>query len=228
MRDLKQGIIVGTWSGGLKYADVCLDSLAPIKDKYPITIIVNDFKQTEEMEDWIVSKDEYDTILIPRDSYELGAIKVARDMAGYDEFWFFQDTVEITDTSFIESSFIDLPGYSVTYCTNYMQYYLGKYRTKTLKKVSIPTVTTKQEAIDWEWKFTAPYIKADGHPGFIVDSSFDGQFPTNSPKNYLEEFLGEERFVVIGKYLKKRLSLQVANGLPIHDLERWKDSWRRK
>lgn len=203
---MRKGILVGTWSGGKDFANLCLNSLEPVRRDFPIIVGINDFHNADS--DWVESlRHKYDIMEIYRDGYELAPIFGMANIPqiDIDEFWFFQDTIEITDCSFIPLS-LQQDGLSFSYCKQYMIFYLGKYRTETLKKMMAVEVRSKKDSMFWEWYFTRlyHYIDYDGRNSYVVDPELNIWDKDN---NYIDTIFGEERLIIKGKYLIKRLGL---------------------
>jgi hypothetical protein len=207
---MKQGIVVCTWSGGKDWTWLCLNSLEPIYGKYPIYVVINDYKNAPK--DWIEELNKYvNVILIESDLREIGALTSIVKNTDLDEFWFFQDTIEITDTTFIVRSFEDFPGNSMSYMQNYMQYYLGKWKSEVIRSMDIklPEKISKLEAIEYELKFANSYAAKDfSKSPLAIDASMGY---SNYRSNYIDTLLGDERLAVVGKYLIKRLSIVKEN-----------------
>lgn len=203
---MNQGIVVGTWSGGQKEANLCLNSLKPLYGKYPILVAINNFNEADP--EWVESLSKYFPILeIYEDFRELGAIITATAHTNLDEFWFIQDTVEILDTSFIEMTFKVFPGVTCSYHRNPMQYYLGKWRTSIIKQTPLFSFPkTKEEAIYLEWTYTNAYLETAKEPKghLVVDLEFNLE---NWNANFLQKTFGEDRIGIVGRHLIKRLSI---------------------
>lgn len=203
---MKQGIVVCTWKGGLHWAELCLDSLSPLEGMYDIYLAVNDYGSdiTEQVSNptWNY---KINLLGIKGDYREIGAMKAVLDRTDLDEFWLFQDTVEITDPSFIVESFTSYAGISCSYMNNFMQFYLGKWGTDLLRKIDITLPKTKMQAIKYEHTLANAYGSIVPPPGYtIIDPHF---VYWNERTNYIDTLFDEDRFAVVGKYLIKRVSL---------------------
>jgi hypothetical protein len=211
---MKQGIVVVTWSGGAKWANLCLDSLSPLYGQYPFYVVVNDGKNAHPK--WIEELTKYfNVVLLDGDHREMGAIKVITEHTDLDEFWLIQDSIQFINPSFIWDSFENHPGKTCTYCKNPMQYYLGKWQASIIRQMdNIPLPKTKEEAVYLEHEFYNMYRdkknELDYQPPemIIYDSAFSHK---NKEANYIEEILGEKRLSVVGIGLIKRLSLSPEN-----------------
>lgn len=211
---VKQGIVVCTWSGGSSWANLCLYSLRELYGMVPIYVVVNDAQNADE--EWIQQLAEsYNTMLLFGDFREVGALKAITDHTNLDEFWFFQDSIQITDPSFIVNSFVNYSGKDVTYHHNHFQYYLGMWDANILRTMEFPEMPkTKEEAIALEADFCNAYsiIKnkdnLDASQCYIVDLDFDH---LNLERNYVTHLFGEQRVAVVGNYLIKRLSVVPEN-----------------
>lgn len=232
---MKQGIVVCTWSGGQNWADLCLDSLRPVYEHYPFYVVMNDAKNADPQ--WVNDLAKFfNVILLDGDTRELGAMKAIVDSTDLDEFWFFQDTVEITDPSFIFQTFKECSGIDTSYNKNHMQYYLGMWDANVLRKMEIPIPRNKQDAIDYEWRFGNAYAISKGGTNGPIWIGIDPTFNHLSEEsNYLSMMFGEERLSVVGKYLIKRVSLAPENMIWINgkpftedDIKYWKTKWKRK
>jgi hypothetical protein len=225
---MNQGIVVVTWSGGKNWAELCLKSLESLKERLPIYIVINDAPNANRV--WINSLiPRYNVIEVGGDFRELGALKCIIERTDLDEFWLFQDSIEITDPSFIIESFY-YDRISFSYSKNTFQYYIGKWRRDTLKMIEIPLPKTKLDAIGYEFRFGNFYRSLETGI-YIVDSDFDHE---NRETNYLETLFGEERLTVVGKYLNKRVSLAPENMIKMErvqltseEIEQWKESYRK-
>lgn len=228
---MKQGIVVCTWSGGKKWANLCLKSLEPLYGSYPIVVVINDAANASRF--WIKQlMTRYSVVEIKDDLRELGAIAAITEYGDLDEFWLFQDSIEITDVSFIPDSF-DFEDYTFSYHKNYMQYYLGKWRKEVLKQIEIPLPSNKREAIEYEWRLFNLYRQVEDQNGiYIIDPTFNHE---DRKKNYLETKFGEERLSIVGKHLIKRLSLHPENMVKLEriplteeEIDWWMNSWEHK
>jgi hypothetical protein len=94
--------------------------------------------------------------------YEIGGIK--KGMRLFDEFVLLHDTC-VVKTNTLFDLFFGYQGTSVSVSPNFLSY-LGKFRTKTLLKLTIPNVHTKREAVDAESQFLREYISFE--PNHIV------------------------------------------------------------
>jgi hypothetical protein len=205
---MNKGIVVGTWHGGRNYATRCLNSLEPIYGQVPIYVVVNDWEKADP--DWLEElKQRYAVLGVAYDGYELGAIFAANQITNLDEFWFFQDTIEITDCGFILET-LNQEGFSYSYGIKYMLFYLGKYRREVLSQMFTPKVNSKEDAMVWEWYFNHLYYYMDGGDGTTA-LVVDGEIDVWNNENYTENLYGEDRLVIKGKYLLKRMSLTAAN-----------------
>lgn len=228
---MKQGIVVCTWSGGLNWASLCIESLIPIYKKYPFYLVVNDADNADK--NWIAGMSNFmNVLLLKSDSRELGAIKSILKNTDLDEFWLFQDTVEILDTAFIEDTFINHQNKSASYMLNFMQFYLGKWKTDVLRSMNIPHPKDKMEAIRYEHSFANAYMEADSGEKICIDPLIGYD---NKRSNYIDTMFGEERFAVVGKFLIKRISVVNENFraddgsnsfLPNEEIEKWRQKWR--
>ncbi len=236
---MRQGIVICTWSGGRQWATLALKSLGHLYDKYPIYVVVNDAPNAPR--DWIeYLQTRYSVLEIDGDHRELGAIKVITEYTDLDEFWLFQDTIEILNPRFIINSFqYEYNDWGFSYHKNPMQYYMGKWKTKILDKIDIPLPTSKLDSIEWEWRFYNFYRDLDNKKGlYVVDHKFNHN---NKEANYIDNLFGEERLAVVGTFLIKRLSLAPSDNLtslilgrdaPIGSLltpeqiQEWKDSFK--
>jgi hypothetical protein len=228
---MKQGIVVCTWSGGQPWAHLCIESLIPIYGKYPIYVAINDIDNADNV--WINAISKYVNIIGIRSDYrELGVIRSILKNTDLDEFWFFQDSVEITDTFFIGDTFENHPGETATYMNNYMQFYLGKWKTNILKELDIPEPKDKMEAVKYELDFANKYFAADaGNKSIIVDPSMRYD---DKRTNYMDTLFEEDRLAVVGKFLIKRISIVKENMrddsgefMSDEDIEEWKKIWRK-
>ena len=230
---MNQGIVVCTWSGGKDWTWLCLNSLEPVYGKYPFYVIINDCENADK--DFIEELNKYvNVILIKSDLREIGAFLSIVKNTNLDEFWFFQDTIEITDTSFIVRSFEDFPDVTMSYMYNYMQYYLGKWKSDVIRKMDIqlPKEISKLEAIEYELKFANSYAAKDFTKSPLAIDTLMGY--NNHRCNYIDTVLGEERLAVVGKYLIKRLSIVKENMrysreefLSEEEVIKFKNSYRR-
>lgn len=130
------------------------------------------------------------------DGFELAAIKHAFD-EGIDEFVLLQDSIEIKDKNLFDMVF-SLKSFSVSLC-NYPYYfgcYLGKYRLKTLEKITISQIKTKSDAVEYEQVFTRQYVANEPN----LNIFFPG-FGVNTGKIVMK--LGEKRMVLENNYYTK-------------------------
>lgn len=235
---MKQGIVVCTWSKGLHWANLCLDSLSPLIGKYPIYLAVNDVNSAVEQDLQMLQNLEntYKVKLlgVADDSREVGAMQAVLLTTDLDEFWLFQDTVEIIDTTFITESFEGYPDVTVSYAGNFMQFYLGKWQTNILCQLNLKAPKDKLEAIKYEHVLSNEYVEKIG--GYLT---IDPVMSYKNRGNYIDSLFDEERFAIVARYLIKRISLVKENfrveGLPIdnpqylteEEIINWKKGWRR-
>jgi hypothetical protein len=232
---MKQGIVVCTWSGGQPWADLCLDSLKSLYDKYPIYVVVNDILNADPK--WINSLwSSFSIIGINKDEREPGGLRQVLTETNLNEFWFLQDTVEITDTDFIEESFQEYSGYSVSYMRTFAQFYLAKWQRSVLESIDISIPKNKLEAIKYENTISNAYQEAMLDKRFAVVDPKMGY--GNLRSNYIDTLFGEERFAVVGKNLIKRVSIVKENFrkdnssldnpeyLSEEEVKQWRKVWR--
>jgi hypothetical protein len=125
---MKQSIVIATTPGRSHWVNDCLSSL-----KVP-AIVVSGYGQ------------------------ELGKMKWVYENTNIDRFIFLQDSVVIRDNDLLMSLF-DTEGSSCIACVpGCLGSYLGLYERKTLEKLSIPEISTKREAVQYEVDWTREYI----------------------------------------------------------------------
>lgn len=204
-----QAIVVMTWSGGQKWAEHCLKSLKALEySEYPIIVTINDALHVDKA--WLKSlQDRYTVIPIEYDGYEVGAIKaVYESLPEVEEFWTFQDSVYIKSPAFILESFTKHKGISVSYSQQYpYECYLGKWLRSGLDLIEIPEVSSKKEAMLYEWKLAKTYL--DPVQKYV---GIDPEWSTTSARNSIEDVMGEERFLQDGIHLVKYKSTTRESG----------------
>jgi len=166
--------------------------------KYPIYVVVNDAPNAPtDMLEWLARRANLITL---QDNYwELGAIQAMLTKTDVDEFFFLQDSIEILNNSFIDMAFERWPGQSVSF-DRHFSCYMGKYRREILLDMEpLPVVTSKEEAVHQEFKFTQDYCRHEPH--FIP--VLDERFGDDNPNNYRKERFGRKNLVLISPYLKK-------------------------
>ena len=200
---MKQGIVIVTWSGGKAQFETLINS---IKDThYPIIVVVNDAPNADNA--WLSAiSNNYLVFQMPWDGFELGAIQTVLQNTVLDEFILLQDTFEILDISIFDILFNNYPGQSVAYNPHF-QMYLGKFRREVLKKLSIPEVRNKIDAIRQEEQFTNAYKAIE--PVVIFNPSFRDENFYGS----WEERWGRKNLVLRDQYLIKRKGTWDANQL---------------
>lgn len=200
---MKQGIVVCTWSGGINWANLCLISLIPFYEKYPIYVAINDYSNVDKT--WVDALSENFTVIpVEGDYREVGAILAVTEQTDLDEFFFFQDSIEITDPGFIEFAF-SFPE-TASYHSNPMQFYLGKWKTDVIKRMpKVPLPTNKEEAIKLETEFYNLYGVTAGTFRVLI---LDKEFSMSNDSTYIETKFGEERICIRGHSLIKRFSLE--------------------
>lgn len=153
-----KAIVIATTKDRSEWAKQCYDSLKTYK-RYPVIIL-----------------DSYE--------YELGKIRWVLENTTLDEFLFLQDSVELKSTDWLNDLF-DYEG-SVSLAARPFFMYLGKYRREALERVGVPSIASKQEAVDHEATWTAAYSNADTHK-----SLFDLQ-----DTNVFREHLGRNNMII--------------------------------
>lgn len=129
-------VVVATTPERHKWLNNCLKSLHGIK--YPL-IVLSDF------------------------TYELGKIGFIHKHTSIDQFVLLHDSCVVKDHTLFDISF----NYPHSACFSddpiYFSMYLGKYRREVLDQLTIPTVTSKIEAVEQEIQFNAQYVGHDMH-----------------------------------------------------------------
>jgi hypothetical protein len=129
----KHGIVITTHDSTSEFLFDLLDSLKGLD--FPVVVV----KNTES-----------------NNGFELAGIHVGMQL--FDEFLYLQDSVLIKNSSFIETIFS--PEYKNVSVALFPEFnaYLGKYITSILKRMNVPVVHNKREAVDNERIFTQDYI----------------------------------------------------------------------
>ena len=134
---MTQGIVIVTSGVTSEFYPDCL--VSAVNDKYPLLVHYNEPANNE---------------------FEMGGIKTG--MRAFDEFLLLHDTSRLLKArELYDIVFEQFKGKSVSFGKNFFMY-LGKYRTEVLRKMEIPDVKNKDEAIYHEWNFAGHYINADG------------------------------------------------------------------
>lgn len=145
---MKNGIVISTSEGTKDFLQELLKSLEGVE--LPILVVGNDNYEPKAGEllccvnDW--------------NGFELGAI--LRGAENFDSFLYLPDTCVVNDQRLIDYLFSTED--SVALCQRFMGYF-GKYRTEILRKIGIPKITTKNEAILLETYWNQTYIRVDGN-----------------------------------------------------------------
>lgn len=165
--------------------------------KYPLYVVVNDAPNASvEVLEWLARRVRL--ITLQENYWELGAIN-AMLSTDVDEFFLLQDTIEIFDNSFLDMAFERWPGQSVAFDRNF-SHYMGKFRREILLDMApLPVVTSKEEAIEQEFKFVQAY--RDAEKSFIP--VIDGGFSDTNPNNFRQKKFGRDNLVLISPYLNK-------------------------
>jgi hypothetical protein len=159
--------------------------------RYPIYIVINDAGNEHTFNlTWL--REFYRTLPLSTNHFELGAIKAASEHL--DEFFFLHDTCEVKDLDIFDAAFSS--PFSVAYGP-YFSGYIGKYRREILSQMEIPLPTSKDEAIEQEFKFTRAYAALDGNV-LVMDPTFK-----QGPENRIVERYGRKNLLIEGKWLRK-------------------------
>lgn len=144
MKKIKQGIVITTSEPTKAFLPDCLASLERVADSYPVVVVGN---QTRG-----------DLVNITNDwnGYELGGILHGAEL--FDEFLHLMDTCVLTDDEMVHEMFSHDGG--VYLCRGFFSY-LGKYDSGAVRRVGIPKIETKDEAIRAEWEWNGKYLGAD-------------------------------------------------------------------
>lgn len=167
--------------------------------KYPIYVVMNDAKNApRDTLTWL--SERVNLITLENNYWEMGAIE-AMLSTDVDEFFFLQDSLLITDTTFLDIAFVQYEGHSVAF-DRHFSHYLGKYRREVLLSMGqLPRVSSKEEAIEQEFKFVQDYVKYEWRDVPVIDD----KFADDNPNNYWDEgWPGTRRnFVLVSPYLRK-------------------------
>lgn len=178
---MKNGIVISTSENTKPFLKDCVESFRG--SNYPILVVGNDGFKPEVSEVTCVTNDW--------NGFELGAIKRGAEM--FEQFLYVPDTCVLNSTSLLEMIFsVDE---SVALCERMMGYF-GKYRTDILKKIGVPKITTKNEAILLETYWNQTYIRVDGNVKI-----FEPNVPIET-----EEFIeihGQKRMVCSNGFITK-------------------------
>jgi hypothetical protein len=90
-------------------------------------------------------------------SFELGKIKWAYENTNWDRWWLIQDSVVIKDPQFLVDGWDMQSSVAINQSPAPFGMYLGIYSRKTLDKMEIPLVNTKQESITYEISWNKEY-----------------------------------------------------------------------
>lgn len=207
---MKQGIVIGTWSGGQEACEVLVHSLWNVK--YPVLIVVNNFPAMSQS--WVkrlyslTGEQDWHLRLLHHDAFEVGAIETALLETTWDEFFFLQDTFEIKNQDIFRILFEEFAGRSVSY-NPHLQMYLIKYRREILERMQIPEVRTKREAIKQEEDFNRAYANLDGNIHILNPNFHDERFYGN-----YEEKFGRTNLKLEDEYLIKRKGTWTTEQIP--------------
>lgn len=198
---MNQGIVIVSWSGGEECLSTLINSI-PRDCPYPLLVVINDGNKADWLIPWLKSqKSRNMTVIVnPVDGYEVGAIKIALEVTGWDEFIFLQDTIEIIDPSIFDILFNQYPDAGVSYNEGF-QMYLGKFRREVLEQMKFPIVKHKLGAIAHEFYFVKQYT--DIEPVYVFNKDFYDKAFLDDPANYDEKF-GRKNLVLKDKYIIKR------------------------
>ena len=160
-----KAIIIATTKNRSEWAKQCYDSLNGYT-RYPVIIL-----------------DHYE--------YELGKIRWVIENTNLDEFILLQDSVVLKSTEWLDEVF-DHNG-SVSFAKRPFFMYLGKYRRTALEQNGMPTVSSKQQSVDYEDTWTKAYAENEN---FIT--LFD-----LSDTNHFQEHLGRNNMIIENDKLVK-------------------------
>lgn len=151
---MRRGIVITTSPYTKLFADDCIRSVET--SGYPILLVVNDehYGKTGIVHQ---SNDKKFTIYVNDwNGFELGGI--LRGSEFFDEFVHIMDTCVVEDASMFEKMFAH--DGSVHLCRGFFSY-LGKYQSEIIKKIGVPKIHTKEEAIKEEWQWNGIYLQND-------------------------------------------------------------------
>jgi len=185
---MKQGIVIVTSESTKDFLGECINSC--LQDKYPILVVSNNNYVPTIPE---ISKCEL--VINDWNGFELGGI--VRGMERFDEFILMQDTAVVKDQELFDISF----NYNGTvYYTDYLAFhYSAKFRTEILKKMNIPRVTDRREAIDMERKFGVSYLIAETGNKMMIEPPV----PSGDYKYPKATMHGRKGIIVENKYIRK-------------------------
>ncbi len=128
--------------------------------------------------------------------FELGKIKWAYENTNWDRFWFLQDSVVIKDPKFLQDGWDLQTSVALSNCPVQFGMYMGIYSRKTLDRLTIPRVSTKEDSIRYEVEWHNEYRNYEAFPTMFP------QFSDHNAKG-TEERHGRINLVLENDYLIK-------------------------
>lgn len=186
---MKKGIVVTTSPHTAHFAQECLASLESAG--YPIVMVNNDPNYGSNGLQIALDNGNFKIYVNDWNGFELGGI--LRGAEEFDEFIHIMDTCIIDDPSMFEKMFAHDGG--VHLCRGYFSY-LGKYKSDIVKKIGVPRITTKAEAIAQEVEWNQKYLKEDKNA-----IQFEPELPVTT--DVFEERHGRTNMVLKNGYITK-------------------------
>jgi len=162
--------------------------------KYPI--VIGSHPGSRFLQNCLDSIRGLECLVVVNDGYEMGKIKWVYDHTDWNEFVFFQDSVQIKNGTFIPTLFNELEGRSVSLCGCPCPFgsYLGKYRREVLDQMELTETRTKVEAVNMERSFSDAYCAIEKPVQYFED--------LNDAPNF-EVFGGRQNMVLENFFIKK-------------------------
>lgn len=153
---MRKGIVITTSEYTKDFLRDCVKSLVPCK--YNILIVCNNgYFPGMEFGAYVSELGlKSSIIVVPWNGFELAGIEKGAEF--FDEFVYIPDSVIIKDSSIFDEIFAAPGGLMLS--PNFLSY-IGKYDSKVIEKIGVPTAFNKQQAVDYEFIWTRDYMKAD-------------------------------------------------------------------
>ena len=189
---MKRAIVITTSEHTKDFLEACIDSC--LQNKYPVHVVCNGgFKFPDHLTAKYDGVRDYELVVseVERNGFELGGIEVGANY--YDEFIHLMDTCVVHDQKMFDMMF-DEEG-SVYLCRGFYSY-LGKYRTDILKKVGVPQIDNKKDAIFHEHSWHTDYRRADP-----LAKPFQPELPVTT--DVFEQKHGRNNMVIANSFITK-------------------------
>lgn len=104
---------------------------------------------------------KYPLVILSDYGYELGKIKFIQEQTQIDEFVLLHDSCIVKDLTLFDAVFNDPRSVCFSDDPVFYSMYLGKYKRSVLSAITIPTVSSKLQAVEQEILFNVAYVAAD-------------------------------------------------------------------